>query len=155
LNFWDECWKLAGYHGLFDGLPSNQHHLPDHAMQIKKIAGVLSFLLLSFANTLTSQKRVSQHHCLIILQDQMIPCYQAILMQMVFSIVLFLFNQQKTWSKKGNQTMTLLLLQGREPQLWGLGSTQLQPLQQSLLLSRASLLWQELLSFSCQGYPSP
>jgi hypothetical protein len=54
-----DCWKLAGYHGLFDGLPSNQHRLPDHTMPIKKFAGVLSFQLLLFANTLKTSSSIS------------------------------------------------------------------------------------------------
>jgi hypothetical protein len=54
-----DCWKLAGYHGLFDGLPSNQHCLPDHVISIKKIAGVLLFQLLLFANILKTSSSIS------------------------------------------------------------------------------------------------
>jgi hypothetical protein len=54
-----DCWKLAGFHGLFEGLPSNQYRREEHAMPIKKFAGILSYQLIVFSKSLTSS--VAQH----------------------------------------------------------------------------------------------
>jgi hypothetical protein len=47
-----DCWKLAAFHGLFDGLPSNQYRLKENAMPIKRFAGILSMQLILFSKTL-------------------------------------------------------------------------------------------------------
>jgi hypothetical protein len=48
-----DCWKLAAFHGLFDGLPSNQYRLKENAMPIKKFAGILAMQLILFSKSLS------------------------------------------------------------------------------------------------------
>ncbi len=63
-----DCWKVCNYHGLFNGRKINYYSNEEQIMPIPKFAGVLSFQLLAFADSL-KKTNISSIPITILMQE--------------------------------------------------------------------------------------